>query len=189
MCWVSKTPGKLSPATNLFRVFDYQSWTMIGVSLLSVSVVLIIITRIGQMYGVETPLDTFKIFSLPLATLIGENLSSSFMKTKKTKKRKGLESLFPPGFAGNGLLLVWNAMAVIITMAFLSNIRAILLSPSYEPPIDSTEHIFKEGRIPIINYNGSLWWQYFQTSNNSWERKAGKLKVFRVISCKTVMVF
>ena len=130
------------------------------------------------MYGVETPLDSFLILIFPLGTLTAENLSISFQKNMKTKtqiKKKKINSFFSPGFAGNGVLLLWTVMASFITMAFLSNIRATLLKPAYEPPIDSTEDIFKQGKIPIINFEGSFWSRYLKTSNNSWERKAGKL--------------
>ena len=174
MCWISKSPGKLSPATNLIRIFDHQSWSLIGISILSVSVALFMIHKIGQSYGVKSGLDNFLIVMFPISTLIGENLSEGFRKNKKKKEKKNEKSFFSPGFAGNGLLLVWNAMALIITMAFLCNIRAILLKPVYEPPIDTTEDIFKLGKIPIINYKSSFWWKYFQTSSNTWERRAGK---------------
>ena len=36
MNWISKPPGKLPPSTNIVRTFDYYSWIMIGVSLLTV---------------------------------------------------------------------------------------------------------------------------------------------------------
>ena len=110
----------------------------------------------------------------PISTLIGENLSEGFRKNKKNNEKKKEKSFFAPGFAGNGLLLVWNAMAVIITMAFLCNIRAILLKPVYDPPIDTTEDIFKQGKIPIILFEGSYWRNYFLTSNNTWEKRTGR---------------
>ena len=174
--WISKSPGRLSPATNLIRVFDYQSWSLIGVSIISVSVALFVFQKIGQSYGVMSGLDNFLIVMFPFSTLIGENLSEGFRrnKMKKEKKNEKINSFFPPGFAGNGLLLVWNAMAVIITMAFLCNIRAILLKPMYEAPIDTTEDIFKQGKIPIILFEGSYWRNYFLTSNNTWEKRTGK---------------
>ena len=178
LLWISATPRKLSPATNLIRIFDHQSLTMIGFSILSVSVVLIIITRIGQMYGVETPLDNFLIFIFPLGTLTAENLSSSFRRNMKNnkmkikKKKKGLQSLFSPGFAGNGVLLLWTVMASFISMAFLSMIRATLLRPSYEPPIDSSEDIFKQDKIPTI-FDTSYVDRLIHSGDDQ-DRKAGK---------------
>ena len=179
MSWVSKPPGRLPPATNLIRIFDYQSWCLIGVSILSVSVALIIIIKIGQMYGVEIPLDYFLIFLFPLGTLTAEDMSRGFRKNKMKMKRNVQHLFFSPGFTTNGLLLLWTVMASFISMAFLSNIRAMLLKPVYESPIDSTEDMIVQGKIPIIGTQGSssIWPKYFSESNNIWERKAGELSV------------
>ena len=117
--WISRPSGKLSPATNILRIFDNQSWLMIGVSILSVIAAFIVISRLGQSYGVETSLDNFHILIYPLATLIGENLTRSFKKKSKQRNK----SFVSPGFARNGLLLLWTVAAAFISMAFLSMIR------------------------------------------------------------------
>ena len=115
--WISKPPGKLSPATNILRIFDIQSWVMIGVSMLSVIAAFTVISRVD----VETPLDSFLIFIYPLASLTGENMSTSFNKNSKKRNK----SFFSPGFARNGLYLIWTVMAAFISMAFLSMIREV----------------------------------------------------------------
>ena len=117
--WVSKPPGRLSAATNILRIFEYEAWVMILVSIISISAAFIVISKIGRSYGVETPLDNFLVFILPLATLTAECMPRSF----KSKSKERNKSFFSPGFAGNGLLLLWTVAAAFISMAFLSMIR------------------------------------------------------------------
>ena len=62
---------------------------------------------------------------------------------------------------------------MFISFAFMSNIRAMLLKPSYETPVDSTEELLKRGIIPI-NSNGGFWEEYLLSSINPWERLAGE---------------
>ena len=166
--WVSKPPGKLSPATNILRIFDIQSWIMIGVSVLSVIAAFIIISKVGRCYGVETPMDNFHIAIYPLSTLTAESMPRSFKR--KSKKRN--KSFFSPGFAGNGLLLLWTVMAAFISMAFLSMIRATLMFPVYRDPIDTAEDIFRQGKIPMILKG--MWPKYLKTSNDPWIKRTGK---------------
>ena len=168
MNWISKPPGKLPPATNIVRTFDYYSWIMIGVSLLSVSLACFVASKLGQRYGVGT-LDTVHIFLAPFGTLNAEPMPRWFTKNNKKEQK----TFFSPGFAGNGLLLLWTVTASFLTMAFLSNIRAMLMIPVHEDPIDNTEHIFRQDKIPLINVEGSFWREYLLGSSNYWERKAG----------------
>ena len=49
----------------------------------------------------------------------------------------------------------------------------MLLKPSYETPVDSTEELLKRGIIPI-NSNGGFWEEYLLSSINPWERLAGE---------------
>ena len=62
---------------------------------------------------------------------------------------------------------------MFISLFFMSNIRAMLLKPSYETPVDSTEELLKRGIIPI-NSNGGFWEEYLLSSINPWERLAGE---------------
>ena len=92
---------------------------MIGVSILSVIAAFIVISRVGRSYGLETSLDSFLIFIYPLASLTGENLSTSIKKKPQNRNK----SFFSPGFSLNCMLLIWNLAAGFISMAFLSMIR------------------------------------------------------------------
>ena len=100
-----------------------------------------------------------------------------FTKNKKYKDRsKSLlqaKPFFSPGFAGNGLLLLWTVAGSFIAMAFLSNVRAMLMIPVHEQPIDTTEDIFSQDKTPIINLEGSFWREYLLDSSNYWEARAG----------------
>ena len=141
---------------------------MLGVSILSVIAAFIVISKVGQSYGEETPVENFLWIIFPLATLTGENISTSFKKN--TQKRN--HSFLSPGLARNGLLLLWTVMAAFITMAFLSMIRATLMSPVYGDPIDTAEDIFKEEKTAVIPRG--LWQNYLKTSNDLWIKRTGK---------------
>ena len=45
--------------------------------------------------------------------------------------------------------------------------------PNYEQPIDTTENIFQNDKIPCLNLDGSFWKEFLLESPNAWERKAG----------------
>ena len=166
MKWISKPPEKLPPATNIIRIFDKTSWLLIFISMLATSLMLLIASRAGQSYGVGTP-DIISILLTPFQTLNAESLPSWF-------SRRTTKGLFSPGFTGNYLLLMWTVMGSLISMAFLCNIRAMLMKPVFQKPIDSTKDIFTQGKIPVNNDEGSFWPEYMKTSTNEWERLAGE---------------
>ena len=140
---------------------------MLGVSILSVIAASLVISKVGRSYG-EEMVDNFVIFIFPLATLTAEKMTESFKK--KNKKRN--KNFFSPGFARNGLLLLWTVMAAFISMAFLSMIRATLLSPFYADPIDTAEDVFKEEKTAVIPMG--LWQNYLKASNDLWIKRTGK---------------
>ena len=107
---------------------------------------------------------------LPLSILTAEKMPECFQSKMTTKCRK---SFFSRGFAGNGLILLWTVVASFISMAFHSNIRAMLMIPVYEDPIDTTEDLFERGKIPIIGPEGGYWREYLLGSNVGSEKMAG----------------
>lgn len=125
-----------------------MTWIMIVSSILSIIVALIFAIKISQSYGVTSSFDISKILLFPLAILTGENLPRCFRGNSANRRNR--KSLFSPGFAGNGLILLWTVGASFLTMAFLSNIRVILMLPVRDQPIDTTEDIFKQDKIPVI---------------------------------------
>ena len=99
---------------------------------------------------------------LPLSILTAEKMPECFHSKMNTKCRK---SFFSRGSAGNGLILLWTVVASYISMAFHSNIRAMLMIPVYEDPIDTTEDLFERGKILIIGPEGGYWREYLLGSN------------------------
>ena len=170
MKWISKPPEKLTPVTNIIRTFDSYSWLMIGVSIISFIVSWFIVSRLGQTYGVQPHLDNVLFLILPLGIITADFLPQCF-RGGNVKQNK---TFFSPGFAGNGLLLLWIVSAGFISMAFQSNIRAILMIPSYEEPVDSTDDLLRLGKIPIIGPEGGYWREYLLGSALAPERRAGQ---------------
>ena len=165
MKWMSKPPEKLPPATNIIRIFDKTTWLLIFVSMLATSFMLLLASRAGQSYGVGTA-DFTSVLLTPFQTLNAEALPVWF-------SRRATRGFFSPGFTGNYLLLMWTVMGNLITMAFLCNIRAMLMKPVFQKPIDSTKDIFTVGKIPINDVAGGFWSEYMKTSTNEWEKLAG----------------
>ena len=61
--WNSKAPGTLTPATNLIRIFTYDVWLLIFLSMVLFSVFLLIAAKIGSHYGVIT--QSYEDFLVP----------------------------------------------------------------------------------------------------------------------------
>ena len=176
MKWMSKPPQKLPPATNIVRIFDSITWLLIFISMLAVSFTLVAASYVGLQYGVGTT-DTVTLLLTPFQTLNAEPLPSWFSKEKPrmgSKKHSGSCEVMSPGFTGNYLLLMWAVMGSLITMAFMCNIRAMLMKPVFQKPIDTTKDIFTWDKITINSDAGSFWPEYLKTSTNEWERLAGE---------------
>ena len=166
--WFSKLPQKLPPATNLMRIFDSKSWAAIFLSMLTVSLLLTLVSYLGKDYGVGTR-NYIDVLLVPFRMLNGEAFPNWFDQKLRHPSR---QKMFMPGFTGNYILLLWSMMGMIIALAFLSNLRTMLLSPVLEKPVDSTKDLILTGKIPINAWKGGLWPSYLQTSPNEWEQKA-----------------
>ena len=82
-------------------------------------------------------------------------------------------------FARNYLILLWSVMGTIIVFGFACNLRAMLLKPARDRPIDTTEELYKSGMT--VHMDDSSWMEnYFITSSNEWQRKAN-LDIFYII--------
>ena len=130
------------------------------------SLILNLASTVGLAYGVGTG-DITAVLLTPFQTLNAEHLPDWFSKRKQ-------DSFFSPGFTGNYLLLMWAVLGSLITMSFLCNIRAMLMKPVFQKPIDTTKDIFTADKTPINNDAGSFWPEYLKTSSNEWERLAGE---------------
>ena len=144
-----------------------MTWLLILVSMFTVSLMLVLASCLGLQYGVGTR-DIVTLLLTPFQTLNAESLPTWFT----TKSDKVSPSFFSKGFSGNLLLLIWAVMGSLLAMAFMSNIRAMLLKPVYENPIDSTKDIFKAGKIPMNGRDGGYWAEFLKVSANPWERLA-----------------
>ena len=153
------------------------------------SVTCILMSSVGQSYGVGTP-DKVSMCLIPFGILKAEPMPKWFTKRSVQTHPKDALCLFSRGFAGNGLLLIYCVCGTFLSMAFIrllrhimtkflpfnihgSNIRASLMIPTYEQPIDTTENIFQYNKVPLVNLEGSFWKDYLMESPNYWERRAG----------------
>ena len=145
MQWISKTPGRVAPVYNIVRIFDLTTWILILITLLMVSTLLLVASSFGLEYGVGAR-DRVLLFMYPFGSLNAEPLPSWFeKKARKPKHVKHITFFFSKGFSGNFVLILWTVMGSFITMAFLCNIRAMLMKPVFERTIDVTQDIFESG--------------------------------------------
>jgi hypothetical protein len=61
--WYSKAPGPLPPATNLIRIFTWDVWLLIFLSMVLFSIFLLIAAKIGTYYGIIT--ESYEDFLVP----------------------------------------------------------------------------------------------------------------------------
>ena len=166
--WYSKLPQKVPPTTNLVKTFDTASWVCIGASLLLMSSLLTLVSYLGTHYGVGTT-EYVNVLLVPLGMLNAESMPSWFNQNHRHPSR---QRTFMPGFTGNYLLLLWSLTGMLLALAYLSNIRAMLLTPAFEKPVDYTKDLFAMGKIPVNDYKYGMWPQVLKNSPNKWERKA-----------------
>ena len=145
MQWISKSPGRVAPVYNIVKIFDPYTWILILIAMLTVSASLLVASGFGLTYGVGTK-DKVLFLMVPFGTLNAEYLPSWFETKVRNSKYAKRVSFLSPGFSGNFILLLWTIIGSFITMAFLCNIRAMLMKPVYERPIDSTQDIFEYGK-------------------------------------------
>ncbi len=68
---------------------------------------------------------------------------------------------------GNCLLLLWRMTAFILTLAMVCNLRAHLMGPVTEKPINNADDVLKRGVnlwIPKVNTVGNFYSKYIPSS-------------------------
>ena len=158
--WVSKAPGKKVSVTNLLQLFDLTSWLLILASLVVMSLMLITVHKIQHQFGGDNQDISISIIT-PLAMLTAENLSGTAFNSRNHQL-----------FARNFLLLLWSVMGTIIVFSFTCNLRAMLLKPARDRPIDTTEDLFLQGKSPIVVKTQDK--EFLEASPNEWQRKAAQ---------------
>ena len=166
--WWSKLPTKVASMTNLIRTFDSVSCGLIGISLVLISSLLTIVAYLGTRYGVGTK-DYVSVLLVPFRMLNAESMPRWFDQNNQHPSR---QKTFMPGFTGHYLLLLWSMTGWFLAMAYLSNIRAMLLSPNYAKPVDYTKDLFSLGKVPVNAYKYGMWPRVLKNSPNKWEQKA-----------------
>ena len=158
--WVSKAPSKKTSATNLLGIFDTTSWILTFASMILVSCALIA----TYYFGGDKP-DIPLLILTPLAMFNAEAMPVDVEKMNKRKSRGE--------FTRNFLFLNWSVLGMIIVFCFLCNLRAMILKPSLEKPIDTTQDIVMKGKTPIIV--AGLFTNLMENSSNKWHRQAREI--------------
>ena len=61
--WYSKGPAQLPPTTNLIRIFTFDVWLLIFLSISFFSIFLLLAAKIGTYYGINT--QSYEDFLVP----------------------------------------------------------------------------------------------------------------------------
>ena len=89
----------------------------------------------------------------------------------------------PARRAGLVVLLTWSLVNMMLMLAFMSMLRAAMMRPVREKPIDTTQDLIQSGRDPIMTF-GTFWPDFMRTSENYWhrqvERKVSKKKLIMI---------
>ena len=165
-----KAPSKVPPYYNLKNTMDLGCWISVPVSLISVSLALVIIVRVGKSYGIPQP-DLLRIILTPFAMMNHEEMPAWFEvpRSPVNRNRSLIEvtiRLVRRGRAGNLLLLMWSYMGMIIMFGFTCNLRAIYMKENFETPLKTAEQIYKSdktyydvlGKEPLYVLD-NIWYQ------------------------------
>ena len=158
--WVSKAPSKKTSATSILGIFDTTSWILLFASMLLVSCALI-----ATYYLCGDKPDIVLMILTPLAMFNAEAMPVDVEKKNKQKSRGD--------FTLNFLFLNWSVLGMILVFCFQCNLRAMILKPSLENPIDATKDIVLKGKTPIIV--SGLFTNLMETSSNQWHREAREI--------------
>ena len=151
--WFSRYPSKISPTWNLLKLFDHQTWILIFVSILSVTLCFGISARIGSSYfGIRTFTEEIALSPFRVPLLSDQQSSNSNYKIFEIVKRikifsfsRVLRIRFPFGFSSRMLFLLWCVCGGFLLHFSSSLLLDILLKKNYEKPIDTAQDILDRG--------------------------------------------
>ena len=132
----SRHPVKLSSSQNILRLFQREVWLAILVSLLILSLAFLIIFKFYKKFlpnedlCINNEKDDFEFFLLTFSSITEPDALPFF--TSKSN-------------AGKILLGSWVLAILILNLAFTCNLRATLLKPSLEKPINSMQDVEERG--------------------------------------------
>ena len=125
--------------SNILEVFDINSWLVIIITLGSFSIILALIyTCYSQILYTWDLIDTghhpngyCDFFLLP------------FFATNEPFSINWFSSFISSGYIMRG---VWGILCLLFTLCFTCNLRAQLIKPAYEEPIETPEDMFARGQ-------------------------------------------
>ena len=133
----SRRLRKLSPILNILTILHPYVWLSLLVSLMALSWAFLLIYRVyknsiphAKLSCPNNDRDNFEFFLLTFASVTEPDPLPWFT---------------PRAYAGKLLVAVWVLSILIVNMAFNSNLRATLLRPNLERPINSMEDVLDRG--------------------------------------------
>ena len=132
--------------------------------MLTVSFALIAAYQLEHLSGAKKP-DMVMLILRPIAMFNAEAMPVEVEEVTRRKSRGE--------FTRNFLFLNWSVMGMVLVLCFLCNLRAMILKPTLEQPIDTSQDIVLQGKTPVIVTG--FFTNYMETSTNEWHRKAREI--------------
>ncbi|XP_023345796.1 glutamate receptor 3 [Eurytemora carolleeae] len=162
--WVSKYPEKTSPAYNIVKVFDVALWWAVGLGTIATGIILAGMSFLGNYMG-NPQHDYVIIMLMPLMLINAEGMPEWFLSKNKRV------------YSVSILLLSWGIGAAFLTNAFSCNLRAILLQPSYDNPLETAQQIYEENRVVLL-MSSAQYYETLKSSRDPWQRKMENFRYF-----------
>ncbi|XP_023323474.1 uncharacterized protein LOC111697638 [Eurytemora carolleeae] len=86
--------------------------------------------------------------------------------------------------SGRIVVTIWSFGSLFIILAFSCNLRAILLSPSFKSPIDTSKDIVLKNKLSVLSAY-SWHYNYLSTSKDPWQRDTLKNYKFKDATLST----
>ncbi|XP_023337219.1 uncharacterized protein LOC111708160 [Eurytemora carolleeae] len=153
--WITKFPGKKSPMNNIIKVFDRYTWIGIIVSTVTASIVLLGVVNILRNLGFKQP-DNISAALIPLSLMNAEPMPDWFLVSTTRV------------YSGSILMLVWGLCSAVLTYAFSGNLRAMVLTPAFETPIDTAQQIVENNLMAQMGPT-DLVYSILNSSSNPWQ--------------------
>ncbi|XP_023346977.1 uncharacterized protein LOC111715827 isoform X1 [Eurytemora carolleeae] len=152
--WTTKYPEKRPAYENLLKVFDKVTWFGILVSLISTSIGMLFISKMVKALGFKQP-DNVLVALIPFSLINAEAMPDLFLFSKHRV------------YSGSLILLTWALASALLTMGFSSNLRAILLAPSWDPFLDTHSQIAQRGMTLAFDSEFMVYYDKLSKSEDS----------------------
>ncbi|XP_023330167.1 uncharacterized protein LOC111702646 [Eurytemora carolleeae] len=157
--WVSKYPGRVGSRYNLAEVFDVNTWIATVCSIVGSSLVLVFLVQVRKWQGFRPKQDNVLILLTPMSLITNNGAPEPDLFATKTGRV----------LSGSILILFWALVSFLLVSAFSCNLSAVLMRPTFEAPIESSQQIVEQKKVIISSIRGYIPY-ILGFSSNPWDK-------------------